>query len=235
MFKVISVFGGDSNVGTSIIAQSMAEIAAEKGERVLFIEASEKVLGSYIEFSDEGRELSETLPCIDDIVKGRDPASCILSAGSFSVILGGQSVKKENFRKNFIYKLVQAVSDSFDRIVVDAGSNAGSNLSISALSASDRRFFIVRQNPKCIERFKKTAEEVLIPEDVYKKGDRVIINAFRKNKLLYSKAQIEGTLLRNTYSLPYIREGIKCEYTKESLLWDKTFKKDLTKIMNETL
>lgn len=235
MFKVISVFGGDSNVGTSIIAQSMAEIAAGKGERVLFIEASDKALGSYIEFDDEGRDSDQELPCIDDILKGKDPASCILSAGSFSVVLGGRAVKQESFRKNFMYKLVQAVSDSYDRIVIDAGSNAGSNLSISALLASERRFFIVRQNPKCIERFKKTAEEVLIPEDLYKKGDKIIINALRKNKLLYSKEQVESSLLRNTYSLPYIRDGLRCEYTKESLLWDASFKKELTKIMNETL
>lgn len=235
MFKVISVFGGDSNVGTSIIAQSMAEIAAEKGERVLFIEASDRVLGSYVEFIDEGRDSTEPLPSIDDIVKGKDSESCILTAGSIAVIRGGQSVKQESFRKNFVYKLIQSVSDYFDRIVIDAGSNAGSNLSISALLASDRRFFIVRQNPKCIERFKKTAEEVLIPEEIYKKGDKVIINAFRKNKLLYSKAQIESTLLRNTYILPFVREGLRCEYTKESLLWDKNFKKALTDIMNESL
>ena len=235
MFKVISVFGGDSNVGTSIIAQSMAEIAAEKGERVLFMEASDRTLGSYVEFTDEGRDRTEPLPSIDDIVKGKDSESCILSAGSFAVIRGGQSVKQESFRKNFVFKLIQSVSENFDRIVIDSGSNAGSNLSISALLASDRRFFIVRQNPKCIERFKKTAEEVLISEEIYRKGDKIIVNAFRKNKLLYSKAQVESTLLRNTYILPFVREGLRCEYTKESLLWDKSFKKALTDIMNESL
>ena len=235
MFKTISVFGGDSNVGATIIAQSMAEIAAGKGERVLFIEASDKVLGSYVEFSDEDRDPAAVLPSIEDILKGKDPVSCILSAGSFSVIRGGQSVKPESFRKNFVYKLLQDVSEGFDRIIIDAGSNAANNLSLSARLASDRRFFIVRQNPKCVERFKKAAEEVLIPEDIYKKGDKVIINAFRKNKLLYSKAQVESTLLRNTYILPFVREGLRCEYTKESLLWDKAFKKALTDIMNESL
>ena len=48
MKHVIGFFGGDSQVGTTMIAQSVAELLKERGKRVLLILGSGKYGGEFV-------------------------------------------------------------------------------------------------------------------------------------------------------------------------------------------
>ena len=226
--EIISVFGGDNNVGTSIAAQTIAEVLASGGENILFIDASDSLFDGYT---------GKTFDCygIDQIGETVNPLQAVTRLNSYDAILGIRGLKRRDYPDDFFNEIFR-YADGYSRVIIDAGSDPRGKLNILALKTAEKRIFIVRQNPKCIDKFKLAAENILIPEGVYQQKDIVIINAVRKSRLLFSEAQVGASLLRNTYKLPYVQKGIKCEYVRQGLgSISKKYRKAILDIINKEL
>ncbi len=228
MDKILVFYGADHAVGTSQIALSTAEILSNAGERVLYIDASGELYDGY---TDLGYEYKG----IDQILREINPQQAVIQRGKLDYILGVRATAKMKYEKDFFPKVIGSLPE-YNHIIIDAGSDARDELSLRALEYADKRYFIVRQNPKTIDKFRIIAENILNGKNLYSRTDEIIINAIRKSKMLYTKEQVEAALLKKAYALPYIKDAIKCEYARTSLAAkSRKYRKALHSILRDSL
>ena len=236
----IAVFGADAGVGTSMIAQGISEILSKECEQqILFVDASDNLYDGYTGYTYSSVGI--------DMIGVRDTAQqAVYDVDGYKAILGVRAGEQMKFSDDFFKTEIEDVLDQkyqFDRIIIDAGSNPRSSLCINALKYADRRVFVLRQNPKCVDKFKTMVEYIFTDQNIlrnsdslYTGNDFVILNSERNSGLLYTKSQLESMLITNMYTLPYIPNGMKCEYSRKPLAAEsKKFKNALFKIIKKEL
>ena len=229
----IAVFGADSNIGTTMISMGICEILSSSlgEEGVLYIDCSEKAYEGYT-----GLPFNKTRG-IDMIFRVVDPIQAAYEVGDYKVIPGPRSRTQLSYDEDFLEKVFEGSGDDIKRVIIDAGSDPRSALCQQALKTADKRIFVIRQNPKCIDKFEMAYDNIFKSLDlVDDTKDIIIINALRKTSLLLSEKDMMGKLLRNFYTLPFIRDGIKTEYRRCTLTQKSArFKKALKKIVLKEL
>ena len=177
MKHIIGFFGGDSQVGTTMIAQSVAELLKERGKRVLLILGSGKYGG---EFAHAGARSS-----LDDLKAGirsgkisEDDLDQVIEEVKGIWVLPSvrNPMSVRYFPENTYEVMLASAGEEFDYIVIDGGEDANSGLMISALNISDDRFFITTQQSKSVHRFLLLQKNVLEPLQLQ---GQLIINKIR--------------------------------------------------------
>ncbi len=231
MLEKIAVFGADANIGTTMISMGIAEILTSLGEEeIMYIDCSDKLYEGYT-----GLPFFKTNG-IDMIGRVVETLQTVYKVGDYKAILGPRSRNPISYDPDTVERIIKDLGPDMHRIILDAGSDPRNMLSIGALKVADRRIYVIRQNPKCLDKFELAVENILRPNGLYTEKDIVILNAERKTNLLLSEKDISGRLLRNIHTLPFIRDGIKCEYRKCTLTtYSKKFNNALKKIVVKEL
>ena len=151
MKKIIGFFGGDSQVGTTMISQSIAECLKTCGKQVLLIKGSGKYGEEFM--NGDGRYSLDDIKA--NIISGKvsyeDMEQVIIeSKGLFVISSVRNPFTSKYYPENTYEVMLASVADEFDYIVIDAGNDANLGLMISALNVSDSRYFVTTQQSKAI-------------------------------------------------------------------------------------
>ena len=229
MKHVIGFFGGDSQVGTTMIAQSVAELLKERGKRVLLIRGSGKYGG---EFAHAGARSS-----LDDLKAGirsgkisEDDLDQVIEEVKGIWVLPSvrNPMSVRYFPENTYEVMLASAGEEFDYIVIDGGEDANSGLMISALNISDDRFFITTQQSKSVHRFLLLQKNVLEPLQLQ---GQLIINKYVADPALFLKQDVLSLCGREAaFTVPYIEYGWQAEMEGRTLLHFSRFAKALGNI-----
>ncbi len=231
MEKIIGFFGGDSQVGTTMIAQSVAELLKERGKKVLFILGS----GKYgDEFVNIGIRHS-----LDDlkagIRSGKVPAEDLLQTleevrGMWVLPSVRSPLTAKYFPENTYEILLASAGETFDYIVIDGGDNANLGLMISALNTADERFFITTQQAKAVRRFLLLQKNVLEP---LKLKGKLVINKYVQDLSLLLRQDVLSLCERGeAFTIPYVEYGWQAEMEGRTLLHFGRFARAAGEIAN---
>lgn len=237
MKKIISFFGGDSNVGTTMIAQSVAEELANKhNQRVLFIMASCK-LG--IDYIPDGSEAS-----LDDIrvnitnrtIVENDVLGIIGSVNKLDYIPPIKGIETAIYYGiDDIGQLIEPIAKRYDYFVIDGGCDLNLGLNISALKYATEIYYVVTQSPKCIRRFNVLKKSILEPLGF---EGSIIVNKHINNPVIYSFTQIKEILgAERNYKVQFVKDGIIAESESQTLvkLRHAAFESDIDLITGDIL
>ena len=236
MREVITFFGAEPKVGTTMVAQSVAEELLNAGYKTLLIFASSELYDAYL--NTESNETS-----IDDLrelerLEPKDISRVIKTVSGLDYIKGVvKPFKIRYFNPNILPELIEVVRNKYDYIVIDGGSNYQYPLPISALLAADRRFFVVTQNPKAVLKLNNLME-TLLASPVFKKKktkDELIVNKHAKDGV-YSTDNIQKLLNLNASVVSNVPGSASCEATKQTLnKINKTYRANISDITKKIL
>lgn len=217
MKEIIGFFGGDSQVGTTMIAWSFAERLSEQGQRVLL------VFGSGCD--DQALLPLEGVHSIDELKAGirsgcverDDLLQCLVKRKSLWVLPGIKNrLAAGQFLENTFEILMAGIKGDFDYVVIDGGSDVRIGLTVSALNTCTSRYFVVTQQPKVIHRYLRCRQQFLEPLAL---ESRLILNQYRKDPALFLKGDISRlTGTDEVTIIPYIAEGWQAEMERKNLL-----------------
>jgi len=197
--NVVCFFSSISNVGTTSTCFSVAKAISR------FSKAKVGVLNcnawdSGTEFMNyKGKYLDE----IKNRLSGRliDSESEFLSffqmieEDSLYILAGNRNTKMERlFKKEEIHYLIQKAKETFDIVLIDAGSHFDNANMVQSLTESDLRFFVNDQQPKAIRKFNQFFSDLLYPLG-YKRDDfLMILNKFEDKSHYPSAKEIHSEL-----------------------------------------
>ncbi|GKX28713.1 hypothetical protein SH1V18_11930 [Vallitalea longa] len=232
--NIITFFGADTKVGTTQIAQSIAEKITDKTDaKVCLIFLDGEVGTDYINVDFKNNIDSIKIKLISGLVTV-DEILDIAETGKNKKLLMIEGTKSILYRKEYqpehISQLLNILSLACDVVIVDAGSYIDRAMSISALTATNHRYLVTTQQANSLRRYveKRPILEILSLDDF-----QVIVN----------KHMQEGSLLTNydvakTYGQPYLakinfsRYALEAEKDRKTLIHynDKDLNKDINKL-----
>ena len=217
MEKVIGFFGGEHQVGATMVAQSFAEVLQQRGKKVLYLMGSGK-------FGEEFLPLSGK-HSIDDLkasvrsgrVTAEDFYQNLEQIRGLWVLPGVRNqLTAGYFTENTFEVLLSEVSEDFDYVVIDGGSDANLGITISALNTADHRFFVTTQQSKSIRRMILLQKNIVQPLE--RMGD-LVINKYLKDPALLLKSDILSLCeIEEAFTVPYVEYGWQAEMENKSLL-----------------
>lgn len=227
--KVIGFFGSDSQVGVSMIAESISTYLSEKGS-VLLISASGEKSVSYIK-KETVHSLDYIRPNLLSGKLSKDDLEEIIEKdeknGNLSFIAGVNSSYTSKLFPINTFDLILGAVNKYDYIVIDGGHGLDKALTISAFNACDLRYFVLTQQPKSIARFFDMKNYVLKPLGL--EGE-VIINKYIKDLSFYKTGEIEKMLGNKvSFLVPYSEYGWQAEYENKTLMKEKRYRKEIEK------
>lgn len=246
MKKVLTFIGADSKVGTTMVAQSVAETLVKNKQKVLLVLASG-------EFGDDFIS-NETIGCIDEL-KG---ASVLTTEEALKLInvtknglsyVGGSRniVEIKQFNPNVIDILIGAVYKEFDYIVIDGGHDLQMPLPIGSIIYTDELYYVFAPNEKAVKRFGYFKDMIIsqILKNVNNQKmaagkdpvlETIIVNKVSKKMLAtYSKEQISQIYDLEALDLPYVDSPEKYELEKKTMVGNKGYDKALNKLVAKIL
>ena len=232
MKKIIGFFGGDSQVGTTMISQSVAECLKNCGRQVLFIKGSGKYGEEFM--NGDGRYSLDDIKA--NIISGKvsyeDIDQVITEYKGISVIPSVRNPFTSKYYPENTYEVMLAsVTDDFDYIVIDAGNDANLGLLISALNVSDCRYFVTTQQSKAIHRLTQMKKNIMQPLGF---DAHLIINKYMRDPALFLKRDIENLCeMENASVVPYSEYGWQMEMEGRTLMHFHRFAKSIEKIVGD--
>lgn len=229
MKHIIGFFGGDSQVGTTMVAQSFAELLAERTRKVLLILGSGKYGDPYIR-TGQAHSIDDLKASIRSGKVEREELMQSLERKKNLWILPGvrNPLMAKYFPENTYKLLIDAVRDDFDYIIVDGGCEFYLGITISALNDCEERFFLTTQQTKSIYRFEFYQKEILEPLNL---GGKLIINKYLKDPALFLKGDILKFCHQSkAFIIPYVEYGWQAEMEGTSLMQHKGFYKAIESI-----
>lgn len=229
MKKTIGFFGGDSQVGTTMLAQSAAELLKAREQKVLLILGSGKYgeeflnLGTRHSIDDLKAAVRSGKVSFEDLTQAMEE-----TRGLWVLPAVRNPLNAKYFPENTYEVMLASIGEDFDYIVIDGGDNANLGLTISALNASDERFLIITQQSKSIQRFRILKKNILDPLNL---SGRLVINKYLKDPALLMKKDILSLCqMEEALTIPYIEYGWQAEMEGRSLLHFPKFAKSAGKL-----
>jgi cellulose biosynthesis protein BcsQ len=236
---IIAFQGAEHKVGTTMIAQSFAEVLAkeETGERILLLLFSTNRGRNYIK-DDLGMEyLSKHIPLlIENKFDNEDIYNGCWNEGNL-FIFGGidRRYKLHDFYPDMAQKIIDAAKDQFKHIIIDAGATLDFGLSMPAiLNITDSYYYILDQSESSINEMidiKSYFKKYLLNPKGY------IINRYDEEdiytlKYIANRLNVEQDQL---LKLPEIPKSRKMEVDRTTFVKgkDKVFTKAMTTMVND--
>jgi hypothetical protein len=149
--------GIDHKVGTTMIALSAAEIAAERlpDKKVLFLALNGRESTEYV------RESAESIDALRSRLESRLLGEEELIAHCLRVkelfVLGGVANEEEEryYMPEATSFLLDAAGRAFDLVIVDGGNRIDNGLAFGALLYDANRFFVLTQQETALSRWEK--------------------------------------------------------------------------------
>lgn len=238
MEKLFSFHGIDHKVGTTMIAQSVAELIASerKNLRVLLITLNGRKNAGFL------RENVETIDNyrmqIDSkIIVSKDFMGGTKKTENLHVLAG---LVKENEERYYFPDsaayLLEAIEDQFDLIIGDTGSEIDNGLALGGLLLADNNYLILNQMESSLRRFEEQRER-FVQANV--RFEKYIINKFEEKdpytiQYIAKRLSLEKNLIMKVQKVDYGKQA-EMEYKTLIEFRDEAYKGDIACIANQIL
>ena len=246
MKKVLTFIGADSKVGTTMVAQSVAETLVKNKQKVLLVLASG-------EFGDDFIS-NDTIGCIDElkgssVLTTEDALNLInVNKNGLSYVGGSKNIVEiKQFNPNVIDLIIGAVYREFDYIVIDGGHDLHMPLPIGSILYADELYYVFAPNEKAVKRFgyfKDIIISQILKNTNAQRGaagkpaikEAIIVNKVSKKSIAsYSKDQISKIYDLVAFDLPCLDSPEKYELDRKTMVGNKAYDKALNKIIENIL
>jgi len=214
MSKLITFFGGDSQVGCTSIAASVAQAIKGKGYKVLLILASSEIEEEW--FLNEPKADLGILLRSNKITR-EDLEKSVISAKEFDFIRGIKDpLKKQFFEPKLLSQIKTLTENEYDFIIIDGGHDITLPLCIESLAIANRRYYILTGNQKCLTRFKVSYVNVIEGLGLDLENDKLIINKEYRKGITYDADAIKNMFSKEGFSVPRYDNPETYEFDKTS-------------------
>ncbi len=211
--NIITFFGADSKVGTSMIAQSVAEKLSEnEGLKVLLIILDGSPGMDYVLKFEESLSIDTVrAKVINHILSNNELIDVCTELDKLYILQGTQSLLyRKYYQPEHIESLLRQLADIFDVVVVDGGSNVELGMTIGALNSSCHKFLIVTQQSTCLRHYKQIQSQILSKLEI--KDFCMIINKYINNEQLFDKHRLSHEYeAPHMCSVPYSEFNLQAE------------------------
>lgn len=232
MSHIISFLGGDSQVGTSMIAQSVAETLFRQKHQVLFISGSGKYGDDFLNCGLEKSIDKVKANVLSGRLKGTELVQISERQQEFNVIGGTlHPLHHNDFPEDTFQILLAEAEEPFEYIVIDGGDGSDVNLSESAMSIAESLYFVITQQPKSIRRFQlmkgyKATETM--------KKSKLLLNKYSKEPSLMTRKEVEKICKQNIeVAIPYMEYGWQAEMEKRTLMNLRKYAKQIKGLVKQ--
>jgi len=230
--KIIGFFGGDSQVGTTMIAQSLAEFLADHGCKVLLILGSGNYGDTYLK--------NNPTNSIDDLkadirsgkVDTEELMQSLQQKKTLWILPGVRNpLMAKYFPENTYDILLEEGKSHFDYVIIDGGGDYQLGITISALNYCDRKYFVITQQAKSLARYSLYRQQIFMPLGI---EGKLIINKYIRDPALFLKTDIlkfcekEDALL-----IPYTEYGWQAEMEGATLMAHRGVYKAIERLAGE--
>lgn len=238
MNKYFAFHGTDHKVGTTMIAQSVAEIIADEKKHI-------KVLLLTLNGRKNTDYIKENVETIDNyrnqieskMIVAREFMSSTRTNNNLHVLAGVIKEDEERYYfPNSVEYLVESVEEEFDIIISDTGSELDNGLAYGGLTLSDNNFMVITQQESSISRFE------LLRERYDKAGinfNRYIVNKFDDKdpytiQYILKRLNISKDTIFKVKQVDYSRQA-EMEYKTLIDFKDENYRNNIINIANYIL
>lgn len=178
--NVITFFGADSKVGTTITSLAVAESLAQNTVlKVGFLNLSGQPSYDYL-LRSEGYGLDIIKMKIFNYVLSADELiSAMVQRGSLYILPSVKTLTDLRlYRPKHVEYLVNLATSVFDVVIVDAGYYPNSGLYIGALNSTQLRYMVATQQDACRAAFDLTKEQLFKVQDISTESVMLVINRY---------------------------------------------------------
>jgi hypothetical protein len=226
--------GVDGKVGTTMVAQSAAEVLAElfPEKSTLFLALNGRRSTEYV------REEAESLDKLKSRIESRMLAEEELAAHCANIrnlfILGGINNEEEEryYMPELASQLIALAERRFDFTVVDSGSRLDNGLAFGALSSSPRRFLVMTQQETLLARWEERKglyEKLSVAPEAY------ILNHYMEKDIypLEYVARRLGSGREKFHKIAFSYGGRRAEIERKTLrVTEDAFAKDIVRLVD---
>lgn len=233
MKEVITFFGAEPKVGTTMLAQSVAEDLASKKKKCLLICASSNMEDSYLKSETSKASIDNLLNIQPEKLKLSDIQKIILSSGNLDYIRGSaRPLQVRYFSENLIPKIVELVD--YDYIIIDGGSNYHFPLPISSLLAATKIFYVLLQRSRAINRFALTQNLILNSPALKTDAKKaIVVNKYEKKGSLFPDETFTDRFKLPMYTVNKVAGSTSCEINNTTLYkTNKNYKTNISSLVN---
>lgn len=216
-------FGADSKVGTTMIAQSTAELIAQNTDVNVGLLLLGNHTSSFIDIKEESVGLeSIKIKLFNNILSKEDIVKASVKIKGLSnllVIPGPKNIQDLRiYQPEHAERLIMLASQCVDVLIVDAGCEVERGLSLGALRMTSNKFLVTTQQQHAKERFLLQDDQVFNPLQIEKKQFYCIINKYVDGGI--TEKQISSIYNMAVISkIPYLDvTGWQAELEQKSLL-----------------
>ncbi len=192
MENIIVFHGIDYKVGTTMLAQSVAQIIADNYQNlsVLFATLNGRKSCEYIRKSV--KTVDEYKLQIDSRIFLNKEFSKECKYKENLHVLGGLVAEQEEryYHPDSIRYLLDSVNEQFDLVIVDSGNSIDNGLAIGALESGNKNYIVLGQQETSISRYEKNCQMI---NSLGVNFDGFIINKYIESDL-YSRKYFEKRL-----------------------------------------
>jgi len=153
--NIVVFFGADNKVGTTMIAQTIAEIIAKNTDKKVLLAfmcgfpGTDYIKGKFPGNIDElkPRLLNKVLSESDIIAECRQVNNLYILEGVNNFLYRNEYLIED------VEVLLNVISENFDVVILDAGSNIELALCLGSLNASQNRFLVTTPQRKAFDNF----------------------------------------------------------------------------------
>lgn len=221
--NVVTFYGADSKVGTTMIAQSVAEIVGGMTEiKIGLFFLNERPSIYYLKKNEICGLDNIKIKLLNNILSSEEiEEACIKMEGNLFVLPGVEYIPEiRQYHPNHISRLIKLASKNFDLIIIDAGSNIDSGLAIAALTSTSNRYLVTTQQEIVRKNYQRIESQVFTKLNLNEKDFMMVINKYINSSSIYSVKQVANlyNLMLATYIPNLDILGWQSEIDNKSLL-----------------
>jgi len=221
--SIITFFGADSKVGTTMIAQSTAELLAKNtGLKVGLLFLNNNPSNYYIRKKDKlgidgiKNKLFNNILTSTELVD-----SCLQPVQNLFILSGVESLlDARQYQPEYVDRLIKLAAEKLSIIIIDAGSNVDSGIAIAALNATNYRYLVTTQQEIVRKNFERIDRQVLKQLHIDSCSFMLVLNKYINSNNIYSAVQLaelyKMTLAVHIPNLDLL--GWQAEFDQKSLL-----------------
>lgn len=221
--SIITFFGADSKVGTTMVAQSTAELLAKNsGLKVGLLFLNNNPSNYYIRKKDKLGIDGIKNKLFNNILTSAELVdSCLQTSPNLFILTGVEYfLDVRQYQPEYIDRLIKLAAERLNIIIIDAGSNIDSGIAIAALNATKYRYLVTTQQENIRKNFERIDRQVLKQLQIDSSSFMLVLNKYVSSNNIYSAVQL-AELYRMTLAvhIPNLDLlGWQAEFDQKSLL-----------------
>ncbi len=193
--NVITFFGADSKVGTTMTAHCVAETLAKRTDiKVGLFFLNNNPSTNYIKNSNIAGLDNIKIKLFNNILKAEELMDICLKEENDLYILPGVDNYPDSrqYHPKHIERLIELAAEKFNILIIDAGSNIDSGLAIASINLAKIKYLVVTQQEAIRKNFLRTEAQTFGHLNIDSKQFLLVINKYINSNYIYNTRQMAG-------------------------------------------